>query len=70
MTHGVVQWFDLERGVGFICSDDHMDIFVDIANVKASMLEVLIKGQRIEFDIYWDQEKSKARAARNIKILK
>jgi cold shock CspA family protein len=69
MTLGVVQWFDLKRGVGFIHSDDHMDIFVDLANVKASMLEDLIKGQRIEFDIYWDQENNKARAARNIKIL-
>lgn len=70
MTLGVVQWFDVKRGLGFIRSDDHMDIFVDSANIISSGLESIIKGQRIEFDIYWEQENNKARAARNIKILK
>lgn len=70
MAFGTVQWFDPKRGIGFIISDDHIDVFVDIAHIKVSGLEALTKGQRIEFDIYWDQENNRARAARNIKIAK
>jgi CspA family cold shock protein len=68
MITGTVQWFDPNRGVGFIRSDDGLEIFVDIVNVRISNLEILLKGQRLEFDVHVDQENNKAAAARNIKL--
>jgi CspA family cold shock protein len=70
MTLGTVQWFDHKRGCGFVRSDEGEDIFVDLANVKASNLETIQKGERINFDIHRDPENNKAAAARNIKFVK
>ncbi|MBF6102289.1 cold-shock protein [Nocardia cyriacigeorgica] len=50
MEHGTVQWFDTERGFGFI-SPDHgvKDLFVHHSEIQAAGMRVLTEGQRVEF---------------------
>jgi CspA family cold shock protein len=55
MTLGTVQWFDVPKGYCFIKPDDGgADVLVSICAVEAGMTRV-IKGQRIQFEIVYDE---------------
>jgi CspA family cold shock protein len=48
---GTVEWFDSNRGYGFIRPEQGEDVFVHISAVEASGLQTLQEGQAVEFDI-------------------
>lgn len=48
---GVVKWFDIEKGYGFIGRQRGDDVFVHIVDVQRSGLTTLFAGQRVDFDI-------------------
>ena len=49
---GVVKWFNLQKGFGFIVPDaGGEDVFVHIAQVNISGLETLTEGLRVSFEI-------------------
>jgi cold shock protein len=55
--HGVVKFFNGERGYGFIKPDDGgRDVFVHITAVEQAGLKALNEGQRIAFDIEPDKK--------------
>jgi CspA family cold shock protein len=53
MAQGIVKWFDLGKGYGFVNPDDGShDVFVHISAVKLSGLDELKEGQRLEFELH------------------
>jgi CspA family cold shock protein len=55
--HGVVKFFNGERGYGFIKPDDGgRDVFVHVTAVEQAGLKSLNEGQRIAFDVEPDKK--------------
>ncbi len=49
MPTGVVKWYDVEKGFGFLTSDDGDDVFVHGTAVTSG--NALKPGQRVEFGV-------------------
>ena len=59
---GTVKWFNVEKGYGFINSEDGRDVFVHFSNIK----EDLHEGENVTFDI---TEAQKGPSAINVRKL-
>jgi CspA family cold shock protein len=62
MQHGTVKFFRADKGYGFITRDDGRDIFVHINDCDEG-LDLLIKGQRVEFEEGSNRRTGKAGSA-------
>jgi cold shock CspA family protein len=63
MVSGVVKFFNLEKGFGFIVRDDEgTDIFVHQSNVQSEGFRYLLAAEPVEFDIEFDKEKNRDHA--------
>jgi len=52
MSEGIVKWFNLNKGYGFIAPDDGgNDAFVHISDLQQSGLSTLDENQRVSFDL-------------------
>jgi len=51
VPRGVVKWFNVEKGYGFIQQDQGSDIFVHYTGIKGEGFRKLEEGQAIEFEI-------------------
>ena len=52
MATGTVQWFDHNKGYGFIQPDDgSKDVFLHISAVEAAGLDRPSDGQKVEYEI-------------------
>ena len=50
--NGVVKWFNVEKGFGFISADDGQEIFVHFSNIKEhGHSKDLHEGEEVSFDI-------------------
>ncbi|MGL5348005.1 MAG: cold-shock protein [Peptostreptococcaceae bacterium] len=50
--NGVVKWYNVEKGFGFISADDGQDIFVHFSNIKSNGHDKdLHEGEEVSFDI-------------------
>ncbi len=72
MARGVVKFFNLEKGYGFIVPEGKVgtaapDVFVHISAVHRSGLTTLSEGQVVEYDLIEDR-RSKGISAQNLKI--
>jgi len=57
MTIGTVNWFNGQKGFGFIQPDDgSKDVFVHISAVERSGIGQLKEGQKISFDLERGQQ--------------
>ena len=64
---GVVKWYDVERGYGFISCNEGNDVFVHHSQIKEKNHEKdLSEGQNVTFDI---QENEKGPIATNVQKL-
>jgi CspA family cold shock protein len=56
MTTGIVRWFDVPKGYGLIKPDDGgVDVQVDICAVERAEMASLKQGQRLSFEIVYDE---------------
>ncbi len=52
MASGVVKWFDVTKGFGFLTPDlGPRDVFVHVSAVSAAGLPGLVPGDRLEFEL-------------------
>ena len=53
MPKGIVKWFDLNKGFGFISPDskEEQDVFVHIMDVKKSGIGMLDKDDVVQYEI-------------------
>ena len=72
METGIVVWFNIKRGYGFVRKDsDGQDAFIHYSKIECEeSFKVLEKGDRIEFDVALvEREGSKKLQAKNIRLL-
>src|SRR5271154_2266571 len=63
MNIGIVKWFSLEKGYGFIHPDDgRPNIFVHISAVESAGMSGLKEGQRLIFEIEQDERTGRTSA--------
>jgi CspA family cold shock protein len=68
MQFGIVQFFNTERGFGFIRpTDGSKDVFVHVSAVERSGMSYLREGQKVSFDLIEDEQAGK-RSAENLQI--
>ena len=61
---GVVKWFDVAKGFGFITPDGgDKDCFVHYSSIQGSGFKTLAEGEAVEFDLVQGQ---KGPAAENV----
>ncbi len=67
MPNGIVKWFNLNKGYGFIQPDDgSKDVFVHITALEQAGLKNLNEGQKVTFDVSTQKGKP---AAANLKLV-
>lgn len=60
MQTGVVKWFNVEKGYGFIAPEDGgNDVFVHISAVERAGLSSLAEGQKIGYELLVDKRSGK-----------
>ncbi|MEN8237122.1 MAG: cold-shock protein [Pseudomonadota bacterium] len=61
MSDGIVKWFNLNKGYGFIApSDGGKDVFVHISALQQSGLSMLDEGQKVSFELSSNNGKTSA----------
>ena len=61
MATGVVKWFNMAKGFGFIAPDGGgQDVFVHVSAVERSGLNGLNEGQKISYEIATERGRSAA----------
>lgn len=61
MTTGIVKWFNLAKGFGFICPDNGgADVFVHISAVEKAGFRTLKENDKIAFDLISEKGKVSA----------
>ncbi len=57
MPTGIVKWFNVSKGFGFIVPDEgSKDVFVHISALESAGLSSLLEGQRVEYEMGQDQK--------------
>jgi CspA family cold shock protein len=51
MEHGVVKWFNNEKGFGFITEDNGSEVFVHFSAISGDGFKSLDEGQEVSFTI-------------------
>lgn len=49
--HGVVKWFNAEKGYGFIQLEEGNDVFVHYSAIQEEGFKTLEEGQEVSFEI-------------------
>ena len=63
MATGTVNWFNGQKGFGFIePSDGSKDVFVHISAVERAGLGGLAEGQKVQFELKTDKMRGKVSA--------
>ena len=66
MSNGTVQWFNNQKGFGFIEQEDGPDVFVHHSAINAVGFKSLDEGDRVTFDI---EQGQKGPAAANVTVI-
>ena len=51
MKQGIVNWFNAEKGFGFISVEGENDVFVHFSSIQTEGFKTLEEGQSVEFEI-------------------
>ena len=66
MNTGTVEWFNSEKGFGFITKDTGGDLFVHFSAIQGSGFKSLEEGAKVSFDIV---ESDRGEQAANVAAL-
>ena len=50
MLKGIVKWFDVRKGFGFITDEDNIDYFVHYSEIHGDGFKRLKEGQKVNFE--------------------
>jgi CspA family cold shock protein len=65
MAQGTVQWFNADKGFGFISVDGGgADVFVHFSEIQSNGFRSLEENQKVEFDIVQGQKGPQAAGVR------
>ena len=56
MTTGIVKWFNVEKGFGFIQQEGGPDVFVHFRNINIAGFKSLDEGQKVQFTVTQGQK--------------
>jgi CspA family cold shock protein len=63
MSTGIVKWFNVQKGFGFIQPEDGgKDVFVHISAVERAGMSTLNEGQKLSYEIVADRRTGKSSA--------
>ncbi len=65
MAHGIVKWFNNEKGFGFIEQESGSDVFVHYSSIQSEGFKSLKEGDKVSFDV---EDGQKGPAASNVMI--
>jgi CspA family cold shock protein len=51
MAQGTVNWFNAEKGFGFISRTEGADVFVHFSEIESTGFRSLEENQRVEFEV-------------------
>ena len=57
MLKGIVKWFDVRKGFGFITDEDNIDYFVHYSEIHGDGFKRLKEGQKVNFEPGEDDRK-------------
>jgi len=61
MATGIVKFFNVHRGFGFIQpTDGSKDIFVHVSAVERAGMSTLVEGQKVSYDVVTERGKQAA----------
>lgn len=61
MANGVVKFYNMTKGFGFITAESGEDVFFHKSNVKnTGFRDMLLQGDRVEFELKEDQNGKRA----------
>ena len=60
MANGIVKWFSVRKGYGFIEKEDGADVFVHYSDISMPGFKVLSSNDKVSFDIEKSDRGSKA----------
>ena len=60
MANGIVKWFSIRRGYGFIEKEDGAEVFVHYSDISMPGFKVLSSNDKVSFDIEKSDRGSKA----------
>ncbi|APB31592.1 MULTISPECIES: cold shock domain-containing protein [Vagococcus] len=66
MKQGLVKWFDVKKGYGFIIYDQDEEIFVHFTAINQDGFKTLFEGQQVTFDI---KEGARGLQASNVSVI-
>ena len=51
MAKGTVNWFNDQKGYGFVSQENGPDVFVHFSAIQMEGFKTLAEGQEVEFDV-------------------
>jgi CspA family cold shock protein len=63
LAEGVVKWFNVEKGYGFITQDGGQDLFVHFSSIDMPGFKTLTEGERVSFEV---EETERGPQAKNV----
>jgi CspA family cold shock protein len=51
LAEGVVKWFDVKKGYGFIKRDEGQDLFVHFSSINMEGYKRLNEGDQVSFEV-------------------
>lgn len=66
-VNGVVKWFNDSKGYGFIEIPGQPDLFVHFKAIRDLEFQILVEGQKVEFEIARGQ---KGPVAENVRVIR
>ena len=66
MANGIVKWFNVRKGFGFIEQEDGPDVFVHYTGIEGSGFKSVNEGDKVSFEI---EESPKGPCAVNVTVV-